>query len=103
MQAIINFSKKRELAKERGEPGPNLGIGFAMAVGLFLLTFATSVGQHQVRVDIGIEWLRMLIGVLLVLLARNGFWRACEGCTYQVYLQARCEFDWKITNVNIEF
>ncbi|KAF9048460.1 ABC protein [Panaeolus papilionaceus] len=47
LKAIINFAKRREHAKETGEPTPNIGIGIAMAVGLFCLTICSSIGQHQ--------------------------------------------------------
>ncbi|KAJ3504976.1 hypothetical protein NLJ89_g7658 [Agrocybe chaxingu] len=58
VKAIINFAKDREAAKSRGEEGPSLGIGFAMAVGLFLLTMGSSIGQHQ------FFWRSMITGVL---------------------------------------
>ena len=47
-QAIINFAKKREAAKLSKEPVPDIGLGIAMAIGLFLLTVSASIGQHQV-------------------------------------------------------
>ena len=47
-KAIINFAKARQTAKANHEPEPSLGIGVAMAIGLFLLTICSSVGQHQV-------------------------------------------------------
>ena len=47
-KAIINFAKARQTAKANHESEPSLGIGVAMAIGLFLLTVCTSVGQHQV-------------------------------------------------------
>lgn len=47
-KAIINFAKARQTAKASHDPEPSLGIGMAMAIGLFLLTVCTSVGQHQV-------------------------------------------------------
>ena len=47
-KAIINFAKARQTAKANNEPEPSLGIGVAMAIGLFLLTVCGSVGQHQV-------------------------------------------------------
>ncbi|CAA7271099.1 unnamed protein product [Cyclocybe aegerita] len=59
VKAIINFAKDRESAKSRGEEGPSLGIGFAMAVGLFLLTMGSSIGHHQ------FFWRSMITGVLI--------------------------------------
>ena len=47
-KALINFAKARQTAKANHEPEPSLGIGVAMAIGLFLLTVCASVGQHQV-------------------------------------------------------
>ena len=47
-KAIINFAKARQTAKANHEPEPSLGIGVAMAIGLFLLTVCASIGQHQV-------------------------------------------------------
>ncbi|KIM40488.1 hypothetical protein M413DRAFT_19157 [Hebeloma cylindrosporum] len=56
--AIINFAKRKEQAKARGEPGPNAGIGVAMAIGLFFLTVSSSIGQHQ------FFWRSMVTGVM---------------------------------------
>ncbi|KAH9481477.1 Multidrug resistance protein fer6 [Psilocybe cubensis] len=58
IKAIINFAKKREAAREHGLPEPNVGIGIAMAIGLFLLTISASIGQHQ------FFWRSMVTGVL---------------------------------------
>ncbi|KDR79020.1 hypothetical protein GALMADRAFT_244748 [Galerina marginata CBS 339.88] len=58
IKAIINFAKKREAAKLHGLPKPNVGVGIAMAIGLFLLTVSSSIGQHQ------FFWRSMVTGVL---------------------------------------
>ena len=47
-KGIINFAKARQAAKANHEPEPSLGIGVAMAIGLFLLTVITTIGQNQV-------------------------------------------------------
>ena len=47
-KAIINFARAKHAAKAHHEPEPSLGIGVAMAIGLFLLTVCASIGQHQV-------------------------------------------------------
>jgi hypothetical protein len=47
-KAIINFARAKHVAKANHEPEPSLGIGVAMAIGLFLLTVCASIGQHQV-------------------------------------------------------
>ncbi|PPQ77123.1 hypothetical protein CVT25_010817 [Psilocybe cyanescens] len=50
--------EKRESAKEHNLPEPNVGVGIAMAIGLFLLTVCSSIGQHQ------FFWRSMVTGVL---------------------------------------
>ncbi|PPR03680.1 hypothetical protein CVT24_007801 [Panaeolus cyanescens] len=58
LKAIINFAKKKEHAKQTGEPEPNVGIGITMAIGLFCLTICSSIGQHQ------FFWRSMVTGTL---------------------------------------
>ncbi|KAF8899910.1 ABC protein [Gymnopilus junonius] len=58
IKAIINFAKKREAAKLSHDPVPNVGVGIAMAIGLFFLTMSASIGQHQ------FFWRSMITGVL---------------------------------------
>ena len=57
-QAIINFGKEHYAASQSGQKGPNVGRGIGMAIGLFLLTVATSVAQHQ------FFWRSMTTGLL---------------------------------------
>jgi ATP-binding cassette subfamily C (CFTR/MRP) protein 1 len=69
-KAIINFASARQTAKANNEPEPSLGVGVAMAIGLFLLTICSSVGQHQVR---------CMMKYLLISITHNHvqfFWRS---------------------------
>ncbi|WVQ72250.1 hypothetical protein IAR50_001799 [Cryptococcus sp. DSM 104548] len=47
VKSLINFSKEVYAANQSGEPGPNIGRGVGMAIGLFLLTVMQSICQHQ--------------------------------------------------------
>ncbi|KAF9484380.1 ABC protein [Pholiota conissans] len=58
IRVIINFAKRRATAKANNQPGENVGIGIAMAVGLFALTTMASLGTHQ------FFWRSMLTGTL---------------------------------------
>jgi ATP-binding cassette subfamily C (CFTR/MRP) protein 1 len=46
---VINFAKRRATAKANHQPEENVGIGIAMAMGLFCLTTMASIGNHQVN------------------------------------------------------
>ncbi|KAI0035574.1 ABC protein [Vararia minispora EC-137] len=54
IRAIINFAQQREASDPR-----NIGVGVAMAIGVFLLTAFTSVFQHQ------FFWRSMSTGVIV--------------------------------------
>ena len=84
-KAIINFAKARQTAKANHEPEPSLGIGVAMAVGLFLLTVCASVGQHQVSCTTKYLLLSKTHNDA-VLLAFYGNWGTCKSCSNQVHL-----------------
>nr|CAD98883.1 ABC protein [Phanerodontia chrysosporium] len=58
VKAIINFSKERAAAKAAGEHVPSMARGAGMAIGLFCLTVAASVSQHQ------FFWRSMTTGLL---------------------------------------
>ncbi|KAG1817968.1 ABC protein [Suillus subaureus] len=58
LRKIIDFVEKRSAAIVAGEPVPNIGRGIAMAVGLFVLTLAASISNHQ------FFWRSMVVGVL---------------------------------------
>ncbi|TFK40142.1 ABC transporter transmembrane region-domain-containing protein [Crucibulum laeve] len=58
VKAIINFAKHRAAAIENGTNPPNIGIGIAMAFGLFFITIMASVTQHQ------FFWRSMITGIL---------------------------------------
>lgn len=46
-QSIIEFAQERYAAKIAGRPEPGIGRGIGAALGLFGLTVAASVCQHQ--------------------------------------------------------
>lgn len=46
-QVIIQYAQKRGAAKAAGEPVPSIARGVGAAVGLFCLTIAASLCQHQ--------------------------------------------------------
>lgn len=48
VKSIINFTKEREIQKREGLPQVHIGTGIMMAIGLFILTIVSSVGQNQV-------------------------------------------------------
>ncbi|KAG2074771.1 ABC protein [Suillus decipiens] len=58
LRQIIVFAEERSAAIIAGEPVPNIGRGIAMAVGLFTLTLAASICNHQ------FFWRSMAVGVL---------------------------------------
>ncbi|KAF8530145.1 ABC protein [Hysterangium stoloniferum] len=58
VKAIINFGKEHFAAREAGEPGPNIGRGIGLAVGLFCFTCIFVVLQQQ------FFWRSMSTGVL---------------------------------------
>ncbi|KAF8183977.1 ABC protein [Pholiota molesta] len=58
VKAVINFAKRRATAKANHQPEENVGIGIAMAMGLFCLTTMASIGNHQ------FFWRSMLTGTL---------------------------------------
>ncbi|TCD60600.1 hypothetical protein EIP91_009818 [Steccherinum ochraceum] len=58
VKSIINFGKAHFAAKQAGEPVPNVGRGVGMALGLFCVTVAASVAQHQ------FFWRSMTTGLL---------------------------------------
>ena len=47
-KAIINYAKENSERERAGEPKSSIGIGLAMAIGLFFLTVMASICQHQV-------------------------------------------------------
>ncbi|KAG2138357.1 ABC protein [Suillus clintonianus] len=58
LRQIIVFAEERSAAIVAGKPVPNVGHGIAMALGLFALTVATSICNHQ------FFWRSMETGVL---------------------------------------
>ncbi|KAG2137199.1 ABC protein [Suillus cothurnatus] len=58
LRRIIVFAKERSAAILAGEPVPHIGIGIAMAVGLFALTLTASICNHQ------FFWRSMAVGVM---------------------------------------
>ncbi|KAG2369149.1 ABC protein [Suillus spraguei] len=59
LRQIIIFAQERSAATIAGTPGPDIGRGIAMAVGLFLLTVTASICTHQ------FFWRSMATGVLV--------------------------------------
>jgi ATP-binding cassette, subfamily C (CFTR/MRP), member 1 len=58
VKAIIKFSQKRSQAQEDGTKPPSMGIGVAMAIGVFCITVMASVCQHQVSIyRLSLFWL----------------------------------------------
>ncbi|KIJ14255.1 hypothetical protein PAXINDRAFT_169871 [Paxillus involutus ATCC 200175] len=58
LKSIITFSEQRAAARTAGEPGPSIGLGIGMALGLFFLTITTSICTQQ------FFWRSMATGVL---------------------------------------
>ncbi|KAH8099948.1 ABC protein [Cristinia sonorae] len=58
VKAVINFGKEHHAARTTGTPTPSIGRGVGMAIGLFLITVAASVAQHQ------FFWRSMTTGLL---------------------------------------
>ncbi|KAF8530125.1 ABC protein [Hysterangium stoloniferum] len=58
VQEIINFGKEHFAARTSGEPGPNVGRGIGLAIGLFFFTLTSVVMQQQ------FFWRSMSTGVL---------------------------------------
>ncbi|KIK99142.1 hypothetical protein PAXRUDRAFT_132675 [Paxillus rubicundulus Ve08.2h10] len=58
LKSIITFAEERAAARTAGEPGPSIGLGIGMALGLFFLTITTSICTQQ------FFWRSMGTGVL---------------------------------------
>ena len=48
VKSIINYGKDHLTATSTGQPGPSVGTGVGMAIGLLCTTITTSICQHQV-------------------------------------------------------
>ena len=100
-QAIINFAKRKEQAKARGEPESNVGIGVVMAIGLFFLTVSASVGHQQVNFTSSISFIVLIRSEVLLALGGNWSYGSCHPCW--IHLQARSEPHSQGANENIQF
>jgi len=49
LKSIISFVEERSAARASGGTPPNVGVGIAMALGLWFLTIITSMCTNQVR------------------------------------------------------
>ena len=57
LKAIISFAEERSAAGVANWPVPNVGLGIAMALGLWLLTIMASLCTHQVGMLSLFRWL----------------------------------------------
>ena len=49
LKSIITFTEERSSARASGATPPNLGVGIAMALGLWFLTILSTMCLNQVR------------------------------------------------------